>query len=559
MAKVDTNTVSLLYREASTGDLEGVTTANQYGTANNAYTASEPNDISTFAADVTTTAREPISNRLQRQKGAITDVTASAEFTADTTMSAMLNWIPAAAFAEWQNKAHRDLIIDSDSGKGISGSNGSRVINFKVSEQVIPLAYAVNTLLWTEGFGNSGNNGLQEVKTVPTAQTGTTIAIEDGDTVAEASSGATVSVTGYRLAVAATTAWAWDSDTGQATLTSSAAHITAMLQVLKKGQVVHFGSVAKVGGAVQNAMQRGGTVMDSAAGNRFDSDGNPAADNKSVWGLARYTGTTTSTTLVFDNVDPILQLSGSQASGDVLKQSTNMDIIYGDFLKNVATTDALYLDRTFSLALVSQNLLDTGDGVEYAAGSKIGPLAIEFALNDKSTFTASFVSRDVEAPQAPAGSNVTTKKETKNSAYSTVADFARLRLSVDTDSIYTDFKSLTVTLDPQISPENVLGKLGAQYVNRGNLNVTAEAEVIFASDVVPKAIRNNSTASFDCAIINDNGALIFDVPAMTIGGGGRSYPTNAAVTITATGDSFEDTDHGASIMVSQFYVPVPKD
>ena len=535
MARVQTNTVALLYAAEST---HGTRAAN-YGATDNSYTQAEPNEISTFAADISTTAREPISNRLQRQKGAITDLAATVEFGADTTMAAMLEWLPAVVFGDWQNKDVRGT-----DGTGIDpsavtataftvpafGADATGARNY--------LKFPASGLIWCDGFANTANNGLRSVTTAAaatgTAITSAAVGGNNGNaqaalsTEASAPDDARVNMAGYRIAGAgSTTNWTYASATGRGTLTATETMVTAMKVALKKGQWVHLGSVKTRGGSSQN-------------------------DVAGKSGFARYTGDGTTTTLLFDRVSEDIQVSSTNfASGSYL------DVLYGDFLKNVTTTDDNYLDRAYTMALVSENLLDTSDGVEYALGSKIGPLAISFALNDKSTFTASFVSRDVEKAIAPGGANTDTKKEFKNAAYSTVADFARLRMDVDANGIDSDFKSLTLTLDPQISPENVIGQLGARYVNRGNLNVTAEAEVIFASSVIPNAIRDNATASFDCAISNDDGVLIFDVPSMTIGGGGRSYPANASVTITGTGEAFEDTAHASSIMISQFFVPLP--
>ena len=542
MAKVDTNTVSLLYAKEAT---HGTAIA---PTVSGAYTATEPNEIGGFGATITTTAREPISNRLQRQKGAVTDLTASAEFTADTTMSAMLAWLGPAVFAKWQGSRERDIDVTAVSTSAFTVATMRDASKEADADETGAnfRAFPASALIWGRGFGSPANNGLRSV-TAAAADDGvavTSAAITSGGMtgrqaalVVDTSADGTVSLAGYRITGAgATTAWAWSSTSSQATLTATTAMVTAIKAGLKKGQFVHLGSVKNIAGDIQNA----------------------AGTNS---GFARYTGEGNSggTTLIFDRVSTDLQNNATIASGDFL------DVIYGDFLKNVSTTDSNYTDDAFTLALLSTDLFqtpardaDNPNGVEYATGSKVGNLALSFALNDKATFSASFVSRDVRPPTA-FRSFTEQKKEDDNDAYSTVADFARLRMDVagDADGISTDFKSVTLTIDPQISPENVIGQLGARYVNRGNLLVTAEAEVIFASDLIPKTLRNNTTASFDMAISNDDGCLIFDVPALTIGGGGRSYPTNAAVTITGTGDAFEDSEHGASIMVSQFYVPIP--
>ena len=559
MAKVETNLVTLLYQK----ETEHGKRVNDYGGTDDTWTRTEPNEIGTFAADVSTVAREPISNKLQRQKGAISDLAASVEFGADATVSALLEWLPPVCFTEWQNADHRNNQVNSVVGDGgTTGTFEQGTDNVYTLEENNSIAYAASSLFWCRGFKDGANNGLRvlgaaasDSAKVLAFNAGGVTGRGYGTTVSTDADGiGTVDFAGYQLDVAATTAWAWNATSKRATLTTSAAHIAAMKQVLKKGQFVHFGAVATKGSnTVINPIQRGGTV---GAGK---NDG--SADQAEMWGWARYTGEETTTTLVFDRVSETMQMSGNTGgSSDVVKQSTEISIIYCDFLKNVDTTDDLYNDTAYTLALVSDGLWNeagTEDGVEYALGSKIGPLAISLALNDKATFTASFVSQDITVPVQVTGTNTDTKDEEFNAAVSTVADIGRLRMDTDSDGIDTDFKSLTLTLDPQVSPENVLGKLGAKYINRGNMLATVEAEVIFASKLIPEAIRNNATASFDFALVNEDGGIIFDIPSMTVGGGGRSYPVNAAVTITGSGESFEDSAHDSSIMVSMVPVPIP--
>ena len=69
----------------------------------------------------------------------------------------------------------------------------------------------------------------------------------------------------------------------------------------------------------------------------------------------------------------------------------------------------------------------------------------------------------------------------------------------------------------------MLNKLGAQYINRGNLLVDVAVQVIFASALVPNAIRDNETMSFQAIVANGDGVIAVDVPSQTLEGGGREY------------------------------------
>ena len=101
--------------------------------------------------------------------------------------------------------------------------------------------------------------------------------------------------------------------------------------------------------------------------------------------------------------------------------------------------------------------------------------------------------------------------------------------------------------------------LGARYVNRGNLLVSAAAQVIFSSGGVTGAIRGNQTVRIDLIVANDDGVIAIDMPSQTLSGGGREYPVNQAVLLNTTGESFEDDIFKTSIHVSVFAVPIPAD
>ena len=535
MPKVDTNSVVLSYARETV-----------HGTAVTdpaSHRRLEPNDISDFAAQITTTPRTPISDKLQRQKGTPTDLDAPVAFPADITMGTIIEFLEAATFAKWQLATVRDLPIASvtaDTNNDNSVDAGEFQFTLDTALVAAQNGYLLNdALVWVRGMGNDQNNGLHQLRAV----TGVTamVLVEAGDlanngdrTVAEtaAPAGAVMSFAGYAIPAAAGRVWDWDATTSKGTLTLDAAVITALKAGLKKGMKVHFGSVQQTDEEIQNGLWT-------------------AADAHTP-GFARYTGDSTMTTLVFDQVVSALQT-------DIAIDATNrIDVVYGDFLQNVPVSDDAYSDVAYTIAQGSPNLFGPAaaeSGLEYATGAKLGPLTLNFPVTDKATFTAAFTGRDIEPPAE--GSIGALADPVLNNILNTTSDFARLRMEADGEGIETDFTSLTVTIDPQISPEKVLGQFGARYMNRGNLLVNIEAEVIFASDLIPRVIRDNTTAIFDLVVANGDGVLAIGVPGMTVGGGGRTYAANESVKISATGESFEDEDFGVSVLASFLPVPIP--
>ena len=310
-------------------------------------------------------------------------------------------------------------------------------------------------------------------------------------------------------------------------------------------RLVHFGSLASAGGALQNGL------TEAALEGRH--------------GFARLVDRTANT-LVFDRVDDDLQ-----ANVSLVTPANMTDIVFGDFFRNVPRSHADYETFDHTIELASAELFEpvranqpNRTGYEYAVGQEIGSLVLTFPLTDKATMAVNFVGQDTESPEfervQDGAADIVPVAPRRTNAMNTSVDFARLRISdVDEAGITTDFKSLSLTINPQTSPEKVLNKLGAGFINRGNLLVDAEAQVIFSSPRVIEAIRDNDTLNVECIIGNDDGVFAFEVPSVTLGGGGREYPANAAVLINTTAESFEDETFETSIHVSFFPVPIPTD
>ena len=121
-------------------------------------------------------------------------------------------------------------------------------------------------------------------------------------------------------------------------------------------------------------------------------------------------------------------------------------------------------------------------------------------------------------------------------------------------SIYV--KSLSLTINNNVSAEKVLGRIGALFINLGDLEITANMEVLFTSDKVVKAIRDNATLTMDIAISNADGAAVFDIPSLTIGNGAKTFTANETVKLTIDGTAFGDAVLDTSLGVTSLaYVP----
>jgi hypothetical protein len=390
--------------------------------------------------------------------------------------------------------------------------------------------FAADALVYAKGFTNDVNNGLHVVDVAAVA-TDTAINVATNLTSETAPAVARVSFAGYRVPAASTVTWDWDASSKTATLTCTGAGTILQALGLTAGQMVHVGSPDGSGG-VTKAFQ------------------NSTAND--MYGYARVVSFTADT-VVFDKVDSALQFD------DTTDPATAVDILFGQFIRNVPTTDSEYLERSFQFEGTYIGL-DTGsaDMYSYAKGNYCNQVSFDFGLATKAIVNFDFVGTDTDSPvssgsRKSGASSATSPLQT--TAFNTTSDIARLRITeTDEDGITTDFKSVKITLNNNVNPEKVIGTLGAKYMNTGNFEVNIESQLVFTNSLVINKIRDNETVTMDFIVKNDDGAIAIDIPSMTLGGGKVDLPVNQSILINTTGTAFEDATLGTSLGVSIFPV-----
>lgn len=517
MARVLTNNVTLQYAPETTFKAQPTT----------AWQSLEPNAINTYGASITTVPRDPISANRQRRKGVVTDLDSAVEFEADITQDLMDDFMEAFLFATAVNN---DMDI---SVSNVDGTANEYDVSALTAGQAGKLDFSATeyaSLIYARGFSTAANNGLKALDAT-VASMATAIGVTDTALVDETPpANARVELAGLRF-LAGNTDVAWTYSSGVGTLTISnimGFDFTAF--GLTVGQFVHFGSPDS-SGAVQNAFEN------ASANDQF--------------GYARITAIT-ATTITFDKLDTALQ-------NDSPTVPATVDMMFGKFIRNVARSDSAFLERSYHFELTYPDLASgPADAYEYAAGNFCNTIALNMPLTDKATATLSFIGTDTQPPttsRATGASSATASLGT--TAVNTSSDFARLRIT-DTDEtgLTTDFKSLTVTINNNVSPEKVLNVLGAQFMNTGNFEIDIEAQIVFTSETVLSRIRNNTTVTMEFGFVNDDFGIILDVPSMTLGGGGREFPVNESVLANLSGIAFQDPTLGTSLSVS-FFPTVP--
>ncbi len=531
MGQVLTNNTGLIHaRETSLGVLPGSPD----------WKADEPNAQGEFGSQVTTVPRSPVSPTRQRRKGRITDLDASSEFDADLTLDAFVDYIEAFLFSTAVN-ADMTFIGANALGTGftIPTATAAQAAKFQFT------AGGPISLIHTAGYLLAANNsGIQTVTPITADVTPSDVLIPVTSAAIEtAPTNAEVSIAGIRAEVG-------DIDcavaAGVATITSG------------NNAAVNNVNFTTLGLTVGQRLHVGGT----AAANRF---GSAAGGSNDSFGSGRIL-TLAAATMTLDKIDATLTASDGTATGAAGANDVPCDLLFGRFIRNVPVTDSEFAQISYHFEQSYPNLFETDpptpvgspDGFGYVLGALASVLTMNMPLTDKATMVFAFIGTTSEEPvdNASRKSGASTARQPLfTGAFNTSSDFFRLRIEdVDETGLTSDFKDLVVTMNNNVTPEKVLGLLGARFMNTGNFEFDIEASALFTNSLVPARIRANTTVSMDWLIRNDDGAIAFDVPSATLGSDGKEFPVNESVLINLKVEAFVDPTFDTSIGVSLFPV-----
>lgn len=505
MGRVKTREITLAYAvESSLGVLPGTPL----------WKSLEPNGLSVFGAEITQTPRRPITGNRNLQKGAVTDLDSSVEWEGDLTMEHVLDFLEGFFFAQFTGPTNARLASGSNFNNLAADDDPPPAgTDPGFTHDALSAAYAAGTLIYTRGFANVANNGLFHVDaastTTATVVTGTPSIVDETPTEA---ANATLEVAGVR---AATGDLVLTVSAPTATLTSTTLDFTTL--GLTVGQTIHIGGLT--------------TAQQFSAGA----------------GYARITALSANS-MSLDKLGP--NLATDPGTGDTV------DLLFGQFLRNVASTDSDYLERSFQFEVNYVNLDNPGpgDAYEYAEGNFCNTIAFQLPLADKATIAFAFVGTDTPVPTTTRATGAASPRQVvRKTAFGTSSDIGRLRLQDSSATALTScFKALTLTINNGVTPDKCLGNLGAMFMNLADFEVTLELTVHFDDPDLASEVRNNGTVTADFALDNGDGAIHFDLPSLQLSGFPKEFPDNETVTVGGTATAFEDAVLGYSIGASLF-------
>lgn len=485
----------------------------------------EPNTIGNLGAQLSNVTRQPLSAGRQRQKGRIVDLDSSVDFESDLTVDVIDRFIEGLLFAKATN---RDLYW-RPSGVAAAGYTIPAVSAAQATR------LKTGALVMAYGFSNAANNGLRrvnaDVAAAAVSLTARKIGAAANDLVAEAIAADAkrrpiVRYAGQTLIDAAK--YDWDKDTKRLTIS---AIVGAQNWGLTVGQMVHIGSTD-------------------------GSDGVANAPKADYYGYARVAEIPAAgTSLVLKDVASALQENVAADASAVAA------LMFGEFIRNVASNHTSYVERSYAFEALFAGLDGTGDdkrNYEYPQGNITNQITLNLPLTDKATVGFAFVGLDTPKPQtrrkqADGKTDLSAHNPytpIMNEIFNTSADMARLRVAkVDGDGITTDFKSATFTLNNNATPDKVLGTLGAKDFDYGTFEAQIQTQMVFTDPLVLDSIRDNVDVSIEIAVVNDEAALVFELPRCTINSAGREYPLNRSVLLNTPVEAFAG-DAGYTVGVS---------
>lgn len=456
----------------------------------------EPNGIPDFGGSISTVARSPISANRQQRKGTITDFSSTVSVEQDLTVSSFLAVIDGAVLSEWQ---------------GVPTMFNAETTSSGLTVATLATAIPANSLVYMSGFKN--NLGVKKVTTAAN-KGGTSLAITGltaGDT-------GTAFLCGYE-------GTAGDISSGTNQLLSTTLDFTTL--PLVKGQAIYVGG--------------------ETASTSFSSGG--------ISGLARIVKIEAHT-LTLDKLEGTFK----EDSGD----GKSIRIFFGPFLRNVPVNDELFNAHSYAMELTYPGLVDKdngifADGYEYSTGNKINTIELGMSVNDKATLNFTTFGLDTH-PVSETSQGWDISNPTFVEAFSTPSDFLRLRVQgADEEGLTSYFKDCTLSLNNNISAENVLAKLGPAFTNIGTLSVSLSGNIVFTNPKVTEKIRNNCTCSADICLSNNDGSIYIDLPRITLGDGSKDFAVNEKVKLSLTGTSFVDDEYDYSVGITYFpYLPTVK-
>lgn len=466
--------------------------------ANPVWNPLEPNSYQDFGSQITTTAREPISASRQRKKGSVTDLEASGGFNQDLTVDNSFNLLQGFMFADVREKATTKptsgeaVVITGVTGASKTIAAAKGLDKFKT-----------DTLVKLSGFKMPQNNGVFTVASSTATTVVTTEALVDETPTADAK----VEQVGIKL-------------------------VAPNLAMQDK--------ILKLTGSKLNEL---GLIPGEWV---FIGGDTPTSRFANNVGFARVMEIQEGY-ILFDKT--------SFAPKAEVGTGKTIEIYFGSVLKN-ESDPSLIKRRSYQLERYLGND-ENGKMSEYLVGAIANELTINVSNSDKVTIDMSFVALDNEQRDGSTGLKAGTRPTgVPQAAFNTSSDFSRIKLAevvsdAAPNALFAFATELSITINNNVTASKAIGVLGGMDAAAGMFEVGGNMTAYFADIKAVQAVRNNADVTLDIVMVNKDGALLFDIPLLTLGDGRLNVEKDQAIMLPLETQAVESA-YGHTLLIQQF-------
>ncbi|MBA3421652.1 MAG: hypothetical protein H0U12_07135 [Thermoleophilaceae bacterium] len=463
-----------------------------------------PGGIQDFYAQLVKIARSPLSKNLMDEKGSVVDLNAMPKLVQDLNKD-LLDRYSESAF-----RSAAKFPGGTGVGRWVKGTlvpapnvTGVTATGYTVSSGgALPAQVLVNA----RGFTNAANNGLKVVTVGSVAAE-----VKAAGLVVEASppEGASLEVVGFQ----GTSGDLGIDATGR--ITSTTMNFTTL--------GIQPGSFGWLGGgtaAAPGALGFGAGVSTNRGFFRFN-------------------------TVAANLITPDRKTQAWTTDAGAAK---TIQVFFGPWWRNVAGDHTDYRRSSSTLELMMPGLAAGGiTAYVYALGCSLGLFELSAPLTEKVIATCGFVGTNVTDPTtvrtAGAVSAITPQQ---SAAFTTAKQNRRIRVSNASDElvILNDIQSWNLSISNNITPYKKQGVEGAAEMIFGKFQIGLTLDGALGQTDTWQAIRDNRTCSFDAALTNSDGCVLYDVPALTLEGGAPSFAAQDVARFSTTAKTFRDPTWG---------------
>lgn len=471
----------------------------------------EPNSYSDFGGEITTTARSPIISSRQKQKGVVTDMSASGGYNEDFTPTNFIRLLQGFMFADAREQPTTKPL---NAAQNVILSTSAKDLSYKATSAFN--GFEVNDLVHASGFNVPTNNGLKRISGI-------------GENA---------------IAVWGNMADETPSDN---------AVVTRVGREFESGDVVCYYE----NGVFRLVANKGTFDGLKLIGGAWLFLGGDADENNigSNIGFARVSSVSS------DNKTVYFDLTTWYPSSDK-GEGKKVRVYVGTVIRN-ESDPSLIKRRSYQL----ERTLGTdayGMQSEYIIGAVPDEFKLTIPQADKMTADLTYTACDYEQRNGTQGLKSGVRvAATSEDAYNSTSDVYRTRMvvksatSTNPNALFGYISEGSIDVKNNLSANKAVGVLGAFDMSAGTFEVTGSVTAYFTDVAATQAIRNNADVGWHSIYVKGsaNKGAIYDLPLISLGGGRISIEADNPITIPIDTNAAESS-FGHTLLTEFFqYLP----